>query len=94
MCEEFLIDNDETRGGAITNVKKMEIFLRHIADPGFQIGVAEDVGVHRTTVCKTFKFVLYKICEKVCTVFIKLTIDRNYISCFRLLNGLSFLCLK
>ena len=32
----------------------MEVFLRHIGDPGFQVGVGEDIGIHQTTVSKTF----------------------------------------
>lgn len=42
----------------------MEIFLRCLADPGFQSGVGEDFGVHRTTVGKTFDYVLGKITAK------------------------------
>jgi hypothetical protein len=30
----------------------MKIFLRYMGDPGFQSGVAEDLGVHHTTVSK------------------------------------------
>nr|CAI5845074.1 unnamed protein product [Callosobruchus analis] len=42
----------------------MQIFLRFLSDPGFQIGVGKDEGVHRTTVSKTVKFVLMKIIQK------------------------------
>lgn len=45
--------------------QQMEIFLRYLSDPGFQSGVAEDFGVHRTTVTKTFSCVLEKVYEKV-----------------------------
>nr|CAI5818313.1 unnamed protein product [Callosobruchus analis] len=30
----------------------MEIFLRILSDPGFQIGVGKDEGIHRTTLLK------------------------------------------
>ncbi|KAK9878072.1 hypothetical protein WA026_020703 [Henosepilachna vigintioctopunctata] len=33
----------------------MEIFLKFVGDPGFQSGVAQDVGVHRTTANKTIR---------------------------------------
>lgn len=58
LTATFLPESDEMRGGAVTTQEKMEIFLRYLSDPGFQIGVGEDFGVHRTTVCKTFKYVL------------------------------------
>lgn len=61
MAEKFLGSCIETRGGALTSKSKMEIFLRYMADPGFQIGVGEDAGVHRTTVCKIIKSVTEKI---------------------------------
>lgn len=51
-------DEIETRGGALFPKKQMEIFLRFLACPNFQIGIAEECGVHRTTVCKTVSNVL------------------------------------
>lgn len=60
----FLEENAETRGAALPARKKIEIFLRYISDPGFQSGVAVDVGVDRSTVCKTFAFVLDSIVNK------------------------------
>ena len=66
----FLADNflgpetNETRGGALTQKRRMEIFLRYCADPGFQLGVGEDLGVERSTVCKTFASVVDKIHDK------------------------------
>lgn len=52
------------RGGALTSRQKMKVFLRYLSDPGFQSGVSLDFGVHRTTVSKTFDFVLNKINEE------------------------------
>lgn len=64
LAEHFLEDTGETRGGALNSRQKMQIFLRFLSDPGFQIGVGKDEGVHRTTVSKTVKFVLTKIIQK------------------------------
>lgn len=64
IADYFLNDDVENRGGALTKREKIEIFLRYLSDPGFQSGVAVDIGVHRTTVCKTFSQVMDKILEK------------------------------
>jgi hypothetical protein len=49
IADHFLGKNTETRGGALTPEIKMQIFLRYVADPGFQVGVAQDMGVDQTT---------------------------------------------
>ena len=54
MSEYFLDENTETRGGALSNKQRMEVFLRHVGDPGFQSGVGEDMRVHQSTVSRTF----------------------------------------
>lgn len=41
------IKNHEARGGALSLTQKMEIFS------GFQGGIAEELGIHRISVCKT-----------------------------------------
>lgn len=64
MATEFLGNHIEMRGGALSNVTKMEIFLRALSDPGFQQGVGVDVGVHQTTVSKVIKEVSQKIVLK------------------------------
>ena len=46
MSEYFLGENTETKGGALSNKQRMEVFLRHVGDPGFQTGVGEDMGIH------------------------------------------------
>ena len=33
----------ENRGGTLSNKQKMEVFLRYVGDPGFQIGVGKDI---------------------------------------------------
>ncbi|CAH1969398.1 unnamed protein product [Acanthoscelides obtectus] len=64
LCSEFLPENNERRGGALSARTKMEICLRYLGDPGFQSGVAEDYGIHRTTACKTISWVLNKVYQK------------------------------
>lgn len=61
---DYFLGNEEKRSGAVTNLEKMRVFLRYIGDPGFQSGVGEDIGVHRTTVSKTFSHVLTEIMQK------------------------------
>ena len=64
MAEYFLGENTETRGGALTNKQRMEVFLRHVGDPGFQTGVGEDIGIHQSTVSRTFATVVEAIVAK------------------------------
>ena len=66
MAEHFLgVENDEkTRGAHLDAFTKMKIFLRYAADPGFQIGVAEDIGVSQPTVSCAVKWVTEKIVDK------------------------------
>lgn len=64
LATEFLPNNDETRGKALSQRQRMEIFLRYISDPGFQTGVSEDFGVERSTVSKTINYVINHIIEK------------------------------
>jgi hypothetical protein len=53
LSEHFLGgDSGERRGGALTPQQRMKIFLRYCADPGFQSGVGEDIGVDQTTVSR------------------------------------------
>ncbi|KAJ8940577.1 hypothetical protein NQ314_010655 [Rhamnusium bicolor] len=58
LASQFLSENIETRGGALSSRQKMEILLRYFGDPGFQSGVAEDMDVHRSTVTKTVNYVM------------------------------------
>lgn len=59
-----LIHDPFGRGGAISKKTKMEIFLRYLADPGFQQGVAVDCGVSQSVVSAVVAEVLTKVCEK------------------------------
>ena len=54
MSEYFLGENTDPRGGALNNKQRMEVFLRHVGDPGFQTGVGEDMRIHQSTVSGTF----------------------------------------
>ena len=64
IAEHFLGESNETRGGALSNIQKMRIFLRYLGDPGFQTGVAEDIGVDQSTVSRTFTQVLSAVLQK------------------------------
>ncbi|CAH1985384.1 unnamed protein product [Acanthoscelides obtectus] len=35
----FLVENAETRGGALLCIHKMKICLRYLGDPGYQQGI-------------------------------------------------------
>ena len=65
ISEEFIgFPTGERRGGALSPCQRMEITLRYLGDPGFQIGVALDFGVHQTTVSKVVTETLKRIVEK------------------------------
>lgn len=70
LANYFLINTGERRGSALSPETKMKVFLRQLADPGFQNSVGEELGVHQTTVCKTFTSVLNAVLEKA-NIFIK-----------------------
>ena len=44
MSDNFIGEYTETRGGALSTKQKMEVFLRCIGDPGFQLGIGKDIG--------------------------------------------------
>lgn len=64
MATYFLGENHERRGGALSSNHKMKVFLRYMANPGFQTGVAEELGINQSTVSKTISSVMIKIIEK------------------------------
>lgn len=64
MSNHFLGENEERRGGALTSKTRMQIFLRYMADPGFQSGIGEEMNIHQSTVSKTIKYVSEKIIQK------------------------------
>ena len=65
LADYFLNDCTETRGGALSPKMKMKIFLRCLANPGFQSGIAEELGVHQSTVSKVVTFVTTRVTAKV-----------------------------
>lgn len=64
LADHFLGEYTETRGKALSSKQRMMVFLRFLADPGYQNGIAEDLGISRSTVTKTVPFVLEKIVDK------------------------------
>jgi hypothetical protein len=46
------------RGGALSYVDKLKIFLRCVGDPSFQTGVVEDISIHQTTVLKMIESIV------------------------------------
>lgn len=64
IADHFLEDEEENRGGALSHINRMKTFLRYVGDPGFQVGVGEDIGVHRSTVSKTISSVRASILNK------------------------------
>ena len=64
MAERFLDVENSRKGGALTNVQKMECFLRTCANPGFQVGIGEELGIHRSTVSKTVHEIMNRVAAK------------------------------
>jgi nuclease HARBI1 len=64
LADHFLIDSIETRGGALKPMQKMEATLRYFANPGFQSGVANEMGLHKSTVSKTIWSTVKAIVQK------------------------------
>jgi hypothetical protein len=63
MADHFLGTRREKRGGALMPIQKIEVTLRYLANPGFQTGIAKEVGIHRSTVSKVVASTLEKIIE-------------------------------
>ncbi|KAK9869584.1 hypothetical protein WA026_003336 [Henosepilachna vigintioctopunctata] len=61
LAAQFL---EESNTRLLSRREQMEIFLRFVGDPGFQSGVAQDVGVHRTTANKTVRYVMSRVVEQ------------------------------
>lgn len=45
-------------GCALTSIQKMKICLRYLADPGYQSGVGEELGLRQGTVSLTTNYVV------------------------------------
>lgn len=48
LSQYFLGESEQRRGDALTPKQRIQIFLRYMADPGFQSGIAEETNVHQT----------------------------------------------
>lgn len=64
MANYFFEESEETLGGALSNIDKIRLYLRFCADPGFQNGIATDIGVHQSTVSRTIAEVAKLISAK------------------------------
>lgn len=64
LANHFLGEEVETRGGALSPVQKMKVFLRFLADPGFQSGIGEELGIHQSSVSRTITYVLNCVLDK------------------------------
>lgn len=64
MANYFFEESEETRGGALSNIDKIRLYLRFCADPGFQNGIATDIGVNQSTVSRTIAEVAKLISAK------------------------------
>jgi hypothetical protein len=61
LANRFLDENNETRGGALSPVSKIKICLRYLADPGYQKGIGQELGVSQATVSRTVNTVVDSI---------------------------------
>jgi hypothetical protein len=61
LANLFLGHHEETRGGALSPELKMKTFLRYLADPGFESGIGEKLGIHQSTVSKTITEVMHAV---------------------------------
>ena len=64
MSEYFLGENTEPRGGTLSIKQRMEVLLRHLGDSSFQTGVGKDMGIHQSTVSRTFATIVEAIVTK------------------------------
>lgn len=61
LADRFLGIGEETRGGALSSLHKMKIFLRYLSDPGYQTGIGQELGVSQATVSRTVSTVVESI---------------------------------
>ncbi|CAH1981713.1 unnamed protein product [Acanthoscelides obtectus] len=64
ISNHFLGETEEYRGGALSNIERMRVFLRYVGDPGFQIGIGEAIGVHQSTASRTVSNVITRIVRR------------------------------
>ncbi|XP_071796578.1 putative nuclease HARBI1 [Asterias amurensis] len=61
LAGNFLPENNESRGGCLSPVERMETTLRYLADPGFQTSVAKVMGITQPTACTVIADTLDRI---------------------------------
>lgn len=49
LADRFLGRNEKIRRGALSSVYRMKICLRYLSDPGYQLGIGQELGVSQTT---------------------------------------------
>lgn len=64
LADYFIGVNLETRGGALSPVQKIKVFLRYMADPGFQSGIGEELGCSQPTVSRIVDTTLGLVIDK------------------------------
>ncbi|CAH1964633.1 unnamed protein product [Acanthoscelides obtectus] len=57
----FLVENKETRGGALSCIHKMKICLRYLGETGYQQFIGQELGVSQATVSRTVDRVVNSI---------------------------------
>ena len=64
LADHFIGAATETRGGVLSPLLRMETTLRYLANPGFQSGVAREMGIDKSSVSKivyeTVQFIVGK----------------------------------
>ncbi|XP_046684573.1 putative nuclease HARBI1 [Homalodisca vitripennis] len=61
LANRVLVATKETRGGALSSVHKMTICLRYLADPGYQKGIGQELGIDQETVSRSVSEVVDSI---------------------------------
>ncbi|XP_037956632.1 putative nuclease HARBI1 [Teleopsis dalmanni] len=64
LVDYFLPSTSETRGGGLDGFTKMCTYLRFLADPGFQCGIGEDIGIHQSTASRIIKEMAFIISQR------------------------------
>ena len=64
LADTFLGTNNETRGGRLSQITRMETLLRYLADPGHQEGVGADLGCSQTGISRVVKEVCAAVVDQ------------------------------
>jgi len=63
LADYFIRVNEKSRGGALSPVQRMRIFLRYMAVPGFQQGIGEELGCSQPTVLRVVSKMLSSVLQ-------------------------------